>query len=234
MEKLDIPPIPEFIEMIHDAGRLARRLQSHSRRFRLKAEDFCFTGEQGPDRRRNPRTFRLAGRLSSPEHPLTKPIHPTFMPSVPGHTTSRTCLVSIELIDNQNSDTRDEGCKSYHEFLPRFPNISQSTRHLRAARAVHGPPGGDRPERSGRRRRMHLFVLTRRGTAGGMTTLSLLLPTCDVRQECSTPLRTISRWRKNARKSLSLSRRPCRCTTSSVAKCRHWQGTKIRRARCYW
>ena len=41
MEKLDIPPIPEFIEMIHDAGGKIYGCKATVDMFRLKAEDFC-------------------------------------------------------------------------------------------------------------------------------------------------------------------------------------------------
>lgn len=41
MEKLDIPPIPEFIEMIHDAGGKIYACKATVDMFHLKPEDFC-------------------------------------------------------------------------------------------------------------------------------------------------------------------------------------------------
>ena len=41
MEKLDIPPIPEFIEMIHDAGGKIYACKATVDLFHLKAADFC-------------------------------------------------------------------------------------------------------------------------------------------------------------------------------------------------
>jgi len=41
MEKLDIPPIPEFIEMIHDAGGKLYGCKASVDMFGLKMEDFC-------------------------------------------------------------------------------------------------------------------------------------------------------------------------------------------------
>ena len=41
MEKLDIPPIPEFIEMIHDAGGKLYACKASVDMFGLKKEDFC-------------------------------------------------------------------------------------------------------------------------------------------------------------------------------------------------
>lgn len=41
MEKLDIPPIPEFIEMIHDAGGKLYACKASVDMFKLKKEDFC-------------------------------------------------------------------------------------------------------------------------------------------------------------------------------------------------
>ena len=41
MEKLDIPPIPEFIEMIHDAGGKIYGCKATVDMFHLKAADFC-------------------------------------------------------------------------------------------------------------------------------------------------------------------------------------------------
>ncbi|MFZ5945479.1 MAG: DsrE/DsrF/DrsH-like family protein [Bacillota bacterium] len=41
MEKLDIPPIPEFIEMIHDAGGELYACLASVEMFKLKKEDFC-------------------------------------------------------------------------------------------------------------------------------------------------------------------------------------------------
>ena len=58
MEKLDIPPIPEFIEMIHDAGGKIYACKATVDMFHLKAADFCPAGGQGPDRGRILRSFR--------------------------------------------------------------------------------------------------------------------------------------------------------------------------------
>ena len=41
MEQLDIPPIPEFIEMIHDAGGRFYACKATVDMFHLKPEDFC-------------------------------------------------------------------------------------------------------------------------------------------------------------------------------------------------
>lgn len=41
MEKLDIPPIREFIEMIHDAGCKIYACKASVDMFHLKKEDFC-------------------------------------------------------------------------------------------------------------------------------------------------------------------------------------------------
>ena len=41
MEQLDIPPIPEFIEMIHDAGGHLYACKATVDMFHLKPEDFC-------------------------------------------------------------------------------------------------------------------------------------------------------------------------------------------------
>lgn len=41
MEALDIPPIPEFIEMIHDAGGKIYACKATVDMFHLTAEDFC-------------------------------------------------------------------------------------------------------------------------------------------------------------------------------------------------
>jgi len=41
MEKLDIPPIPEFIEMIHDAGGKIYACKATVDMFHLTREDFC-------------------------------------------------------------------------------------------------------------------------------------------------------------------------------------------------
>jgi len=41
MESLDIPPIPEFIEMIHDAGGKLYACKASVDMFDLKMEDFC-------------------------------------------------------------------------------------------------------------------------------------------------------------------------------------------------
>jgi len=41
MEKLDIPPIREFIEMIHDAGGNIYACKASVDMFHLKKEDFC-------------------------------------------------------------------------------------------------------------------------------------------------------------------------------------------------
>jgi peroxiredoxin family protein len=41
MEKLDIPPIPEFVEMVHDAGAKLYACKATVEMFGLKKEDFC-------------------------------------------------------------------------------------------------------------------------------------------------------------------------------------------------
>ncbi len=41
MDELDIPPIPEFIEMIHDAGGKVFACKASVDMFKLKKEDFC-------------------------------------------------------------------------------------------------------------------------------------------------------------------------------------------------
>jgi len=41
MEKLDIPPVDEFIEMIHDAGAKIYACKATVDMFHLKPEDFC-------------------------------------------------------------------------------------------------------------------------------------------------------------------------------------------------
>lgn len=41
MEKLDIPPVDEFIEMIHDAGAKIYACKATVDMFHLKREDFC-------------------------------------------------------------------------------------------------------------------------------------------------------------------------------------------------
>ena len=41
MEELDIPPIPEFLEMIHDAGGKLYACLASVEMFKLKKEDFC-------------------------------------------------------------------------------------------------------------------------------------------------------------------------------------------------
>ena len=41
MEDLDIPPIDEFIEMIHDAGGKIYACKASVDMFKLKKEDFC-------------------------------------------------------------------------------------------------------------------------------------------------------------------------------------------------
>ncbi|MCI0714765.1 MAG: DsrE/DsrF/DrsH-like family protein [Chlorobi bacterium] len=41
MEKLDIPPVREFIEMIHDAGCYIYACKASVDMFHLKKEDFC-------------------------------------------------------------------------------------------------------------------------------------------------------------------------------------------------
>ena len=41
MDKLDIPPIPEFIEMIHDAGGKLYACKATVDMFGLKKDDFC-------------------------------------------------------------------------------------------------------------------------------------------------------------------------------------------------
>jgi peroxiredoxin family protein len=41
MDKLDIPPIPEFIEMVYDAGAKLYACKATVDMFHLKKEDFC-------------------------------------------------------------------------------------------------------------------------------------------------------------------------------------------------
>ena len=41
MEKIDIPPVGEFIEMIHDAGGKIYACKATVEMFKLKPEDFC-------------------------------------------------------------------------------------------------------------------------------------------------------------------------------------------------
>ena len=41
MDKLDIPPIPEFIEMIHDAGGKLYACKATVDMFGLTMDDFC-------------------------------------------------------------------------------------------------------------------------------------------------------------------------------------------------
>ena len=41
MDKLDIPPIPEFIEMVYDAGCKLYACKATVDMFNLKKEDFC-------------------------------------------------------------------------------------------------------------------------------------------------------------------------------------------------
>jgi peroxiredoxin family protein len=41
MDKLDIPPIPEFVEMVHDAGAKLYACKATVEMFGLKKEDFC-------------------------------------------------------------------------------------------------------------------------------------------------------------------------------------------------
>jgi peroxiredoxin family protein len=41
MDKLDIPPVPEFIEMISDAGAKMYACKASVDMFKLKKEDFC-------------------------------------------------------------------------------------------------------------------------------------------------------------------------------------------------
>ena len=41
MEQLDIPPVPEFLEMIHDAGGRLYACKATVDMFHLKPEDFC-------------------------------------------------------------------------------------------------------------------------------------------------------------------------------------------------
>jgi peroxiredoxin family protein len=41
MEKIDIPPIPEFVEMIHDAGGKIYACKATVDMFHLEAADFC-------------------------------------------------------------------------------------------------------------------------------------------------------------------------------------------------
>ncbi len=46
MDKLDIPPIPEFIEMIHDAGAKLYACKATVDMFHLSKEDFCEQTEE--------------------------------------------------------------------------------------------------------------------------------------------------------------------------------------------
>jgi peroxiredoxin family protein len=41
MDKLDIPPVPEFIELVYDAGAKLYACKASVDMFRLKKEDFC-------------------------------------------------------------------------------------------------------------------------------------------------------------------------------------------------
>jgi peroxiredoxin family protein len=41
MDKLDIPPVPEFVEMISDAGAKLYACKATVDMFKLKKEDFC-------------------------------------------------------------------------------------------------------------------------------------------------------------------------------------------------
>lgn len=41
MDKLDIPPVPEYIEMIHDAGGKLYACKATVDMFKFKREDFC-------------------------------------------------------------------------------------------------------------------------------------------------------------------------------------------------
>lgn len=41
MDKLDIPPVPEFIEMVHDAGCKLYACKASVDMFKLTREDFC-------------------------------------------------------------------------------------------------------------------------------------------------------------------------------------------------
>jgi peroxiredoxin family protein len=41
MDKLDIPPVPEFIEMVADAGCMLYACKASVDMFKLKKEDFC-------------------------------------------------------------------------------------------------------------------------------------------------------------------------------------------------
>ncbi len=41
MDKLDIPPVPEFIEMIHDTGAKLYACKATVEMFHLTKDDFC-------------------------------------------------------------------------------------------------------------------------------------------------------------------------------------------------
>ena len=41
MDKLDIPPVPEYVEMIHDAGGRLYACKATVDMFKFKREDFC-------------------------------------------------------------------------------------------------------------------------------------------------------------------------------------------------
>src|SRR5262249_28210572 len=58
MKKIDIPPVGEFIEMIHDAGCKHLRMQGHGRHVQADEAALLRTGRQGPHRRRILRGFR--------------------------------------------------------------------------------------------------------------------------------------------------------------------------------
>ena len=51
MDKLDIPPVPEYIEMIADAGCKLYACKATVDMFKLKKEDFCRPGRLDHQRR---------------------------------------------------------------------------------------------------------------------------------------------------------------------------------------
>ena len=58
MEKLDIPPVPEFVEMVHDAGATLYACRATVDMFHLKKDDFC---EQVEDIINVGRFYELSG-----------------------------------------------------------------------------------------------------------------------------------------------------------------------------
>ncbi|MCK7462021.1 MAG: DsrE/DsrF/DrsH-like family protein [Sphingobacterium sp.] len=51
MDKLDIPPVPEFVEMVADAGGKLYACKATVDMFKLKKEDFCDAGRLDHQRR---------------------------------------------------------------------------------------------------------------------------------------------------------------------------------------